>query len=420
MTVGQRESAMVSSFQHITLKTLTPLWTGGVDQTCDRLHETGLLGSLRWWYEALVRGLGGSACDPTSEDPKVRCEFDTKAYEQAKKGGKPESEAINAGLHTVCPVCYLFGTTGWARLFQLRAVEVPTTPLHFRTTLRMNQGWLKRVFSGENQSIDSLTVPYGELHFEFIPRRDHADYAKGQLALILRLASEYGGIGARLQHGFGQFVFPSELNGISLESGLAQLKAKIQEGILRSSDPRVDTPHNLSNLVSLTFEIPQKALSAFIQSSAHLGSPKKQNEQQYLPCAFDLRYRGSGNFGMRKWLKGKGWKETSDPKKLEDLDLLLGPRSQWGRGEDQKSIDDEFRTASRVFFGMPYQKITDPDTYYYVLRVWAFWSDEIRHKLSDVQALESLVKEYVNVVFDNQVKLVSSTLGKDILAGGVK
>ena len=45
----------------IELKTLTPLWTGGVDKTCDRLHETGLIGSLRWWYEALVRGLGGYA-----------------------------------------------------------------------------------------------------------------------------------------------------------------------------------------------------------------------------------------------------------------------------------------------------------------------------------------------------------------------
>jgi len=59
----------------IELKTLTPLWTGGVDKTCDRLHETGLIGSLRWWYEALVRGLGGYACDPTSEG---RCEYNPK------------------------------------------------------------------------------------------------------------------------------------------------------------------------------------------------------------------------------------------------------------------------------------------------------------------------------------------------------
>ncbi|MCD5415521.1 type III-B CRISPR module RAMP protein Cmr1, partial [Candidatus Bipolaricaulota bacterium] len=34
----------------ITLKTITPLWTGGVDGTCNRLHATGIIGSLRWWY----------------------------------------------------------------------------------------------------------------------------------------------------------------------------------------------------------------------------------------------------------------------------------------------------------------------------------------------------------------------------------
>lgn len=83
----------------IRLKTLTPLWTGGVDQTCDRLHETGLIGSLRWWYEALVRGLGGYACDPTSDD---RC---------------PEKD----GKH--CAACELFGCTGWARKFRLRVLD---------------------------------------------------------------------------------------------------------------------------------------------------------------------------------------------------------------------------------------------------------------------------------------------------------
>lgn len=40
----------------IRLRTLTPLWTGGVDGTCDLLHVTGIMGSLRWWYEAIVRG----------------------------------------------------------------------------------------------------------------------------------------------------------------------------------------------------------------------------------------------------------------------------------------------------------------------------------------------------------------------------
>jgi len=27
----------------IRIRTLTPLWTGGVGKTCDRLHETGMV-----------------------------------------------------------------------------------------------------------------------------------------------------------------------------------------------------------------------------------------------------------------------------------------------------------------------------------------------------------------------------------------
>ncbi len=51
----------------------TPLWTGGLGLPplpnqrlpMHRVRATGLLGSLRWWYETVVRALGGWACDPT-------------------------------------------------------------------------------------------------------------------------------------------------------------------------------------------------------------------------------------------------------------------------------------------------------------------------------------------------------------------
>ena len=86
----------------IRLRTLTPLWTGGVDGTMDRIHETGILGSLRWWYEAIVRGLGGEACDPTGEN---KCQYD------AKDSRPPKAQ--------LCPACYVFGTTGWRRRFRL-------------------------------------------------------------------------------------------------------------------------------------------------------------------------------------------------------------------------------------------------------------------------------------------------------------
>jgi len=78
-----------------SLKALTDIWTG--DRTGpSRLITTGLLGSIRWWLEVIVRGLGGGACDPSNA--QVRC---------------PDRQGRR------CVVCELFGCTGWARKFRL-------------------------------------------------------------------------------------------------------------------------------------------------------------------------------------------------------------------------------------------------------------------------------------------------------------
>lgn len=76
-------------------KALTPLWTGDAQGKPDRLVTTGVLGSIRWWFEVLVRGLGGSACDPSN--PHARC---------------PDRQGRR------CVVCELFGCTSWARKFR--------------------------------------------------------------------------------------------------------------------------------------------------------------------------------------------------------------------------------------------------------------------------------------------------------------
>lgn len=136
----------------IKLKTLTPLWTGGVDQTCDRLHETGLIGSLRWWYEALVRGLGGYACDPTSED---RC---------------PDQD----GKH--CVACELFGYTGWARKFRLQVLSAPDF---------VSFGNLKAVKA--EQAID----------IQFTPLRPITEEEWCLLQLALRLIAVCGAMGGK-------------------------------------------------------------------------------------------------------------------------------------------------------------------------------------------------------------------------------
>lgn len=65
----------------IKLSTLTPIWTGGVETgRMDRIHETCIMGSLRWWYEAIVRGFGGDVCNPTSDQPADRCPRDGENY----------------------------------------------------------------------------------------------------------------------------------------------------------------------------------------------------------------------------------------------------------------------------------------------------------------------------------------------------
>jgi len=133
----------------IRLKTLTPLWTGGVDQTCDRLHETGLIGSLRWWYEALVRGLGGYACDPTDDE---RC---------PDKAGKR------------CAACELFGCTGWARKFRLRVLD------------------------GNGRLIQDAIKVNTDLILDFLELRPISGEEKWLLAEAVEIAAKYGALGGK-------------------------------------------------------------------------------------------------------------------------------------------------------------------------------------------------------------------------------
>lgn len=133
----------------IELRTLTPLWTGGVDQTYNRVHETGLIGSLRWWYEALVRGLGGYACDPTSDD---RC---------------PDKD----GKH--CAACELFGCTGWARKFRLRVLDRNGAPI--RDALERNM----------------------DFRLQFVELRPMNDAEKWLLAKAVEIAAKYGALGGK-------------------------------------------------------------------------------------------------------------------------------------------------------------------------------------------------------------------------------
>lgn len=137
------------------LQALTDIWTGDANtaqsKEANRLIPTGLLGSVRWWFEVLVRGLGGSPCDPSSKQKTCL--------------GKDH-----------CVVCELFGCTGWAR--------------KFRFDVRDQQG-----------EIIATQLKKGEMsmsfHLYFTPLRKVENEEWALLELTLRLISEFGALGGR-------------------------------------------------------------------------------------------------------------------------------------------------------------------------------------------------------------------------------
>ena len=143
-------TVMISQPREWQFQAKSPIWTGDVDRKGGRTLTTGLLGSLRWWFEVLVRGLGGSACDP------------------AESGGRcPDKNDKH------CVVCELFGCTGWARKFRFDVLD--------------KDGKVKRDQIKKDETFC----------FRFTPLRPVRDEEWALLDLTLRLIADYGAIGGK-------------------------------------------------------------------------------------------------------------------------------------------------------------------------------------------------------------------------------
>lgn len=178
--------------ESIFIETLTPLWTGDIDRKCSKIKETSIIGSLRWWYEALVRGLGGGACDPTSDD---KCELNHKKFKKALES-KSMQEALD---DLICPACQLFGCTGWSRKFRLEVDFDKIMPeLSIKTRKKRRDRYLPRKIGG---FVSKNTNDMIEL--KFFPLRE---ITKDEWALLNRtfeIIEKYGALGAHLSQGNG-------------------------------------------------------------------------------------------------------------------------------------------------------------------------------------------------------------------------
>lgn len=141
---------MSVEFREWMLTALTPIWTGDANRQNERFIPPGLLGSIRWWFEVVARGLGGSVCDPS--ESQGRCP-DTKDRH--------------------CVVCELFGCTGWARKFRLLVLDQDRKPQ-----------------SAAIQKDSTFAL-------RFVPLRPIRAEEWALLDLTLQLIAEYGALGGK-------------------------------------------------------------------------------------------------------------------------------------------------------------------------------------------------------------------------------
>lgn len=134
------------------LTALTAICTRDANMKEGRTINTGLLGSIRWWLEVLVRGLGGKACDPTA----TKCEGEKH-----------------------CVVCELFGCTGWAGKFRFEVLDKDN-----------------KIQKNQIRAKDEFTL-------RFTPLRHVHPEEWGLLDATIRLIAEYGGLGQKLKKKHG-------------------------------------------------------------------------------------------------------------------------------------------------------------------------------------------------------------------------
>lgn len=269
----------------ITIRTLTPLWTGGVDGTSDRLHATGIIGSLRWWYETIIRGMGGKVCDPI-EQP---CLYNA---DQPHNG--------------LCLGCQTFGATGWARRFRLMIedrtisggpdnVKQPTGN-RFKSNGQQRPSWY---FKGGRT---------GELELRIAPTAAGCDpiLVQGVLALIERC----GGLAAKPQLGYGWIELVS---GPLLEIG--QFVSKVQS--IAGSQP--GTASGLPSLDKMFFAQ---------VSSPDIGIAATLNMKYDLRGAFRSTF--IGNRTLRHWVCGSVRGNERRASKISFTQAVDGVVRVWG------------------------------------------------------------------------------------------
>jgi CRISPR type III-B/RAMP module RAMP protein Cmr1 len=200
---------------------ITPIWTGDANQKGAQIRETGLIGSLRWWYEAMLRGAGFYACDPTSNGSCL--------YEES------------ANLAGICLACQFFGCTGYSRRFRLEIDGENTSGQTLEVRLKnpgiaKHRGW---------RIPKELTKPF---RLKIVPLFAEGFDIAG-IGLTLRLIERFGALGAKTSQGQGVVQFDS-----LPAADFAEWKDAFTQRPHKPSNQRPNSP-SLDNILGVTVEL---------------------------------------------------------------------------------------------------------------------------------------------------------------------
>lgn len=313
---------------------------------------------MRWWYEAIVRGMGGYACDPTSD---THCKFNVEAYdEEYKKRKLYESKesaskyALEAGLKDVCPACRLFGCTGWKRQFRLD-ISVDTNQIESFNLATLdkknsfNNWWLSKTFE-KSIKLENSKLTFGKFNLIIIELTNHLPFSiSSQIHSLLSIMSTMGGIGAKNQYGYGIFDFESKRDVI--ESLL-----EIQKSVMIfdfKSERRDDDFYSLNMFWCYEFSLAEDNKTVLKFENAH-SIGKRSNSTRYIPVSFDIRYKlPDTELGLRNsFAKEYGKKKT---------------RTTFG------TISGNAKNSSRIFVSHIFRKNNTG----YFLKIWGFTDEEV-------------------------------------------
>jgi CRISPR-associated protein Cmr1 len=265
----------------VKLKTLTPMWTGDVEGKCSEIEETGILGSIRWWYEVLNRGRGLHTCSPTDQN---KCSLDNKEFIKSILAGKTEDQALRE--LSICLACQLFGCNGWSSKLRLIINDQNGKKLRGQVRIGCRNDRSQRGRRSRHRRVGGKIFTGDKpLILKFQPLKGITEKEWEILKFVLKLIANWGALGARTAQGNGVVEI---VNSNSEDQGL-EIHGLVPDG--------ADLPR-LSNFFFLKCRLEfKKEIKEIIAengfwtglSGGNQGFSKLWENHNFIPIAFHVR-----------------------------------------------------------------------------------------------------------------------------------